>query len=56
MKTGAQIDKGPLRKYLKNATGARRQEKKIHRRAMRRMAKNPENENPMYNRYAGWLL
>ena len=56
MKKGAQIDKGPLRKYLKGATGAKQLEKKIHRRAMRLMAENPENDNPMYNRYAGWLL
>ena len=56
MKRGEQIDKGPSRKYLEGATEAKKHQKKIHRKAMRRLAKDIEQPNPMHNRYCGWLL
>ena len=50
-----QIDKGPLRKFLKKC-----RQKKYHRklkvRTERRRAKRDPECNPQYNKYKGWIL
>lgn len=53
MKRANQIDKGPLRKHI--TAGEKRVLKKIHKKLIRKMAKDP-TKTPRPNRYYKWAV
>lgn len=54
MARGEQIDKVSL-KYVKITNKEKKFAKREHKRYLRRLRKNIEEENPIHNRYRGWI-
>lgn len=49
-----QLDKGVMRKHL--TKGEKKENKKQHKRKLRRQSKNIDLPNPQHNRYNGWAV
>jgi hypothetical protein len=54
MAKGEQIDR-LSKMYVKLSAGCKAYAKRMHKRYMRRKAKNPDEEAPRHNRYDGWI-
>ena len=54
MAKGEQIDR-LSKMYVKLSARCKAYAKRMHKRHMRKVAKDTENDSPMYNRYSGWI-